>query len=52
MSGSGQEDLSVVREWSGGSSGCLGVVRRTFWMSGSGQEVISDVQERSAGPPG
>ena len=59
MSGSGQEALPNVREWSGGPPGCPGVVGMSSQMSGSGQESLSDVREAlpdvrvwSRGPPG
>ena len=65
MSECGREALPEVWEWSGGSPGCPGVVRRPSWMSGSGREalkggqkaltggrdVLSDDRELSEGPP-
>ena len=58
MSGSGQEALLVVREWSGdpskcpdGLSGYPGVVERPSRLSGSGREALPNVREWSGGPP-
>ena len=57
--GSGLEALLDVRaalpdvwEWSGGPSGCLGVVGRPSRMSGSVRGALPDVQERSGGVTG
>ena len=44
MSGSGREVLPDVREWSGVSPGCPGVVGSLFWMSGSGRETLPEVE--------
>ena len=52
MTGSGQLALPKVLKWSGGPSGCPGVVGRPSWMSGSGREALPDVREWSGGPPG
>ena len=62
MSGSGREALPDIREWSGLSPGCPGVVgiisrmsgsgRGPSWMSGSSQKAFPDVREWSGGPPG
>ena len=58
MSGSGLEAftggrkaLLDVREWSGGSTGCPGVVGRPSRMTGSGREALPYDQEWSGGPP-
>ena len=52
MSGSIRKALQVVREafadvreWSGGSLGCPGVVGRPFQVSGSGRVALPDVRE-------
>ena len=45
MSGSGREALLYVLKWSGGHSGCPGVVERPTRMSGSGREALPDVRE-------
>ena len=45
MKGSGRLALPDVREWSGGPSGCPGVVERVPRMPGSCQEVFPEVQE-------
>ena len=57
MSGSFQETLTDLREWSGVPPGCPcgppgypGVVRRSSRMFVSGWEVQTDVQEWSRGP--
>ena len=60
MSGSGQENLPDVREWSRGPTGCpvvvsrpsrmSGVVRRPSRMCGIGREAHQDARERSGGP--
>ena len=62
MTGSGQEALRDVREWSGGPPKCPGVVempsrmsesgREALPVSGSGWEALLDVREWSGGPPG
>ena len=52
MSGSGQESLSDVREWSGVPPRCPGVVGRPSWMSGGGREVLLDYWEWCEGRPG
>ena len=52
MSGSGQEALPDVREWSGGHLGCPRVVGRPSLMSGSGRESNLNVQKWTGGPPG
>ena len=52
MSRSGRETLSDVREWSGVSPGCPGVVGRPSGKFGSGQETLPEVREWSEGPPG
>ena len=43
--------LLDVREWSGGPSGCLGVVGRPSWKFGSGREALSNVREWLGDPP-
>ena len=62
MSGSGREALPDVREWSGGTPGCPGIIDRPSRMSGSGRspsrtsgssrETLGDVWEWSGGPFG
>ena len=54
MSGSGRDSLPDVREWSGGLSGCPGVVGRPTRMferpsrvSESSREALRDVWEWS-----
>ena len=47
MSGSGQDDLPDVWEWSVGPPGCPGVVGRSSWKSGSGREYLPDIQKWS-----
>ena len=47
MSGSDQETLLEVQEWSGGPHGCPGVIRRLFWKFGSGWEALPDVRKWS-----
>ena len=44
MSGSGQESLLNVREWSRVPPGCPGVIGRPYRMSGSDWEALSDVR--------
>ena len=44
-SGNGREALPDVREWSGGLSGCPGVVVRPTQMSRSGREAFPDVRQ-------
>ena len=46
------EAIRDVREWSGGSHGCNGVVGSPSRMSGSGQHILPDVREWSGGHPG
>ena len=60
MSGSGREafldvrgdleSLSKVREWSGGTPRCPGVVGKPSRMSGIGREALRDVREWSGVP--
>ena len=50
MSGSGQEAVLDVREWSGDVPELPGVVGRPYRMSGSGGESLLDVREWSEGP--
>ena len=45
MSGSGQESLLNVQEWSRVPPGCPGVIGRPYRMSGSDWEALSDVRE-------
>ena len=45
MSGSGQEALRYVQEWSGGHPEFLGVVGSPSRKSGSSREVIPEFQE-------
>ena len=56
------EDLTDIREWSGGPPKCQGVVgrpsrisgsgREACWMAGSGWKALPNVQELSGEPPG
>ena len=45
MSGSGQQALPDVRQWSGDPSDCLGLVGKPSRMSRSGRESFPDVRE-------
>ena len=45
MSGSDRESHPNVQEWSGGPSGCLGVVQRPSRMLGSGREWLGGPSE-------
>ena len=45
MSGSGQETLPEVREWSKNHSGFQGVVGRPSKMTASGRDALPDVRE-------
>ena len=47
MSGSCQEDLLEVREWSKGPPASTGVVVRAFLVSGSGREALPNVRNWS-----
>ena len=51
MSGSGRKAIPNVREWSGDSLGCPGVVGWPSQLPRSGLEILSDVREWSGGPP-
>ena len=46
MSGSGQDALPEVQEWSDNPPGCPGVVERPSRMSGNGRETLPDFAER------
>ena len=63
MSWIGREALPVVREYSGGPTGCPGLVgwsgvvgkpsRMSVWLCwicGKGQEIVPDVRQWSGGP--
>ena len=50
MTGSGLEAITDDREWSGGPSGCPGVVGSLSRVSGCGRETLPDVREWSEGP--
>ena len=62
MSRSGQEALTDVRKWSGGTPGCpevvggppkcLRVVERHSWMFAIGREALPDLRVWSGGPSG
>ena len=45
MSKSSREALLDVWEWSGGTPGCPGVVRRPYQVSGNVREALTDVSE-------
>ena len=45
ISANGQEALSNIREWSGGPTGCPGVVGRPSLLSWSGRETLPYVWE-------
>ena len=50
-SGSGQEALLDLRDWSGKPPGYPGMVERLSRVSGNGRKTLPYVQEWSGGPP-